>query len=99
MKKIALFLLVLGLTGCGPPVKPFDIGGSKADGTVVMGATIDLFSGPVSWESAHGDALRRCQAWGYSRVEPFSGVRTRCIQHGMYGCDREEITRTYQCID
>ena len=64
MKKIALFLLFLGLTGCGPPVKPFDIGGSKADGTIVLGATINLFSGPVNWDSAHGDALKMMSSMG-----------------------------------
>ena len=100
MKQIALLTFAVALAGCaGAPVIPFDIGGSKADGTVVMGATIGAFSGPVEWESAEGDALRRCEAWGYSKVEAFTGIRTRCLRQGTYGCMEEEQSRTYQCID
>ena len=101
MKQIALLTFAVALAGCvGPPVIPFDVGGSKADGTVIMGATTGaLFTGEVQWESSEGVALKRCEAWGYSKVEAFSGIRTKCLQRGTYTCLEEEHTRTYQCID
>ena len=96
------FLVMMGvLSGCGTtqkPQEPMDIGGSKADGTVVMGANVGK-SGTVNWERADTTALMRCRAWGYADAEPFSGVRERCIRDGWSGCAKMELSRTYQCLD
>ena len=98
------FLGILGIAsisfGCvGTTQVPFDLAGSKADGTIVMGVNVSEFD-EVDWESAAGTALERCRAWGFSSVKAFSGVRERCIVTGGWsGCEQKEISRTYQCLD
>ena len=80
-------------------VEPFDLAGSKADGTVIIGANVPEF-GDVNWAGAATMALKRCQAWGYSATDAFSGMRTQCIRGGGWsGCSEREISRTYQCLD
>lgn len=87
------------LFGCGTTQVPFDIAGSKADGTVVMGANVGEFD-RVDWDGANASALKRCRAWGYTSTEAFSGVRERCIVPGGFGgCIKKELSRTYQCLD
>ena len=95
----ALAAAILMSAGCAT-VEPFDLDGSRADGTVTMGAELGMFARDIDWSSAQEAALRRCMAWGYTAAEPFTGVRTRCTDPGVFGgCDREEITRTYQCLE
>ena len=85
--------------GCSTTHVPFDIGGSKADGTVVMGVTVSEFD-EVDWEGANHTALERCRAWGFVGARAFSGVRERCVVAGGWsGCARKELFRTYQCLD
>ena len=76
-------------------VDPFDISGSKAGGTVVMGATVGLFQ-KVDWSGAATTATQRCAAWGYSGSQAFSGIRVRCIDSD---CLEKEVTRVYQCLE
>ena len=99
-RKFGLVGVASLLFGCaGTTQIPFDLGGSKADGTVVMGVNVGEFD-EVDWGSAAGTALERCRAWGYSNAEAFSGVRERCINPGGWtGCAKKEISRTYQCLD
>ena len=100
----AVVAIVVG--GCVPmsEVTPYDIGGSKADGTVVVGANVRA-TDEIDWQGAEALALERCGAWGYSGAEAFTGVRERCMQMGTPSlfnpdpCLQKEITRTYQCID
>lgn len=94
MNWMAGVAIVVTLTGCSP-IAPMDISGSKADGTVVMGATVGLF-GSISWEEAEAKAARRCALWGYRGASAFSGVQERCLDAD---CFSREVTRTYQCVD
>ena len=87
------------MLGCGTTHIPFDIGGSKADGTVVMGVTVSELD-QVDWDGANHMALERCRAWGFTGARAFSGVRERCVAGGgLSGCARKEISRAYQCLD
>ena len=86
------------LYGCGMSVRPFDVGGSKADAIVIMGASIGIFD-KIDWSSADDMALRRCKAWGYAKVEAFTGYQTRCTRMSAYSCEQSEVTRSYQCIE
>ena len=98
MRVAGLLLCVAMLYGCGKLVRPVDVGGSKADGTVVMGVSIGGFD-KIDWSSADGMALRRCKAWGYSKAEAFTGSQTQCTYMGTYGCLQSDVTRSYQCIE
>ena len=91
---------LVSLTGCqGNVVTPFDISGSKADGTVVIGGTLLEFD-RMEWGNADGIAAERCAVWGYSGAKPFSGIRSQCMNPlGWFGCAEREVTRTYQCLD
>lgn len=93
-------LAAISLSGCGVMKTPLDIGGSKGDGTVILGANLDEFDS-VNWDGAQAKATKRCQAWGYSGAEAFEGIRERCIEpSGLFsGCARKEVSRTYQCLD
>ena len=87
------------LSGCGTVREPFDLGGSKSDGTVIVGANLGEYD-KVNWSGALAKAKRRCRAWGYKDAEAFEGVRERCIAPGgLTGCQRKELSRTYQCLD
>ena len=90
---------LVAFTGCSKMVTPFDIGGSKADGTVIMGGNLTEFD-EMDWSGADEIAVKRCAAWGYSGAVGFSGIRTLCIlPGGLFGCAEREVTRTWQCID
>ena len=89
---------LLALCGCIPPSIPVDVGGSKADGTIVMGTSVSSI-GTVDWSGAAAVARERCRAWGYSRAEAFSGVMQQCTWMGAYGCNQYNVSRTYQCIE
>jgi hypothetical protein len=104
MRFVVLFLLSLGILGCGVPLKatPQPIGGSKADGTVTL-----LYSWSdywvkhevqVDWIAAQSAAEQRCRAWGYNGAERFGGGVLR--QSGPCGfgqCDHNEVEVQYQC--
>ena len=92
--------VAIALSGCGVMKAPLDLGGSKGDGTVILGVNVDEFD-RVNWDGAQAKATKRCKAWGYSDAEAFEGIRERCIEpFGWYsGCARKEVSRTYQCID
>ena len=85
--------------GCGVLKTPLGIGGSKGDGTVILGVNVDEFD-RMNWDGAQAKATKRCKAWGYSGAEPFEGFRERCITPGGWsGCAEKEVSRTYQCLD
>lgn len=95
---IVAIMVLAGLAGCAT-VKPYDIGGSKADGTVIMGGILREFDS-MDWSEAEEIAVARCKGWGYARAEGFSGTRSQCVSGGgAFGCGRMEVTRTYQCLD
>lgn len=84
---------------------PLDIGGSRADGTVIMG--IQTVQNPsfytyeiVDWVASENLVKERCVAWGFSSYTGFSGRRIQVVGNtlGLFGqTPIYEITRTYQC--
>ena len=89
----------VSLSGCGVAKTPLDLGGSKGDGTIIIGANVGEFD-HVNWDGAQEKARKRCAAWGYRGTEAFEGIRERCITHGGWsGCAEKEVSRTYQCLD
>lgn len=112
MKWIVLGGAVLALGACGgAPVAstPQAVTGSKSDGTIRLAYHVTgAGSAPVNWQAAEQNALRRCQAWGYSRVDAFAGGTERCTEVGrgllingaLPGvCIKRSYTKDYQCMD
>lgn len=102
--QFAGLITVIALSGCA--VTAVDLGGSKSDGTVIVGANVGEFES-VDWSGTQARAKRRCIAWGYRDADAFEGIRTRCVAHagfvsgsyGTSGCAEWEVSRTFQCID
>ena len=67
-------LAAFSLSGCGVMKRPLDLGGSKGDGTVILGANVGEFD-RVNWDGAQSKARKRCTAWGYRDTEAFEGIR------------------------
>lgn len=84
---VAGSLISWALAGCTPPANqlPFATGGSKTDATVTIAINSGEDGTPVyDWPKiAHDQALRHCEAWGYSKVQPFGGVVPHCISSGF----------------
>ena len=83
------------------------VGGSKADGNVVLGIDVAPKMGvtetEVEWDvnQANAEAARRCQNWGYADAEVFSEqfpVQKRCFPQGMSPCWSKTYRVFYQCI-
>lgn len=99
MKYFMIATLVVALSACAADKTPLPTGGSKADGLVEMSyESLGLEIPNVDWEAAQRSATKRCQAWGYARADAFEGTRSQCSMMGMYGCNAETVTRTYQCV-
>ena len=97
--RLSIILLVLLIGGCTVNKVPAPTGGSRSDGTVTMSYEKgSMETAVVDWSAAQAEALKRCQAWGYDQTEPFGGQTSQCQSSGMYGCNREIISITYQCI-
>ena len=102
MQKIVLFLAIaFTLTACEVAKTPVPTGGSRSDALVEMSYDVGAFETPVvDWQTAQASALKRCQAWGYTKADPFEGVRQQCKQYNSYGsCMLGTVTRTYQCVN
>jgi hypothetical protein len=101
MRIIGVLSLLVLVAGCSVNKTPVATGGSKADATVRMSYEESMFESPqVNWAAAQREALARCEAWGYSSVEGFSGIETNCNAYNGYGnCISATHTRTYQCLD
>ena len=101
MKNILIASLVLILASCAVHVSPEPTGGSKADGIVELGFDIREMQRPIIDENeALRKALKRCQAWGYTKAEKFGGITSQCNAYGgMSGCMLSHITIKYQCVD
>src|SRR5215471_7177098 len=100
MKRISL-IFILALYGCATHVIPQPIGGSSADGNVVVAFQYGLFEKPtVDWVVANQSALEHCIAWGYKNSKAFSGAQNICVLSDAYGnCMRRQVTVTYQCTN
>ncbi|HPK31173.1 YecR family lipoprotein [Ottowia sp.] len=115
MKVIAewcfLAIVFTAITGCATPTEHarwVGVGGSKADGTVVLGIDVEPKMGvretEIAWdiEQANAEADRRCRNWGYSRAEVFHNdfpVLKVCHPQGISPCWSKTYRVTYQCID
>lgn len=102
MKNLIIPIAALSLAACAVQPKivtPYSTGGSKADASVEMTYGVSYLQAvKPDWVAAQRDALKRCQAWGYSTAEAFDGVRKSCTLRGTYGnCLEGTVTRAYQC--
>ena len=68
MRNYAFLLLMVLVTGCANTAVPFDVDGSKADGTILFVASGDSNT-TVDWTAAHHSAKERCIGWGYNDIE------------------------------
>ena len=103
----AAIALAVTLAGCvTTPVAPVDVGGSRADATVVMGATASS-AAAVDWKQGLHLVAKRCGAWGFRRAQAFSGTLSECQEQTCTTsnvitscfCTSYTITRTYQCLE
>jgi putative integron gene cassette protein len=101
MKSVAYIITLLGVTACATQVTPAPTGGSKADGIVTLSYELGEFQQAIiDSNRAMQNALKRCQAWGYSSAEKFEGQKRQCLQYGGFGgCARYLISEDYQCTD
>lgn len=104
MLKLRIFIptvFLFSLSGCSTNIIPVVTGGSKSDGVVTLGYQYGYFQKPhVDAQAASTKALQRCQAWGYSKAEPFDGVETQCFQQNMLGtCLEGRVKIQYQCVN
>lgn len=102
MKKYSALLIVAITAACAQPkvAIPYSSGGSKADASVEMSySDSDFQQITPDWNAAGVEAGARCKAWGYSKTEPFGGVKKVCNQRNSYGCIEATVTRTFQCLD
>lgn len=99
MKTYLLCLPLILTAACEVQKTPVPTGGSRSDASVDMSYEVLPLEKPVvDWASAESSATKRCNAWGYSKADPFEGVRTQCQAADMYGnCNRATVTKTYQC--
>jgi hypothetical protein len=84
------------------------VGGSKADGTVVLGievpAKVGIAETHIEWDmaQANSEANKRCQNWGYAGAEVFNDqvpVLRVCHPMGLSPCWSKSYRLNYQCID
>ncbi|WP_044028052.1 YecR family lipoprotein [Dinoroseobacter shibae] len=94
-------LCLVTVVGCTEVTKvPVPTGGSRADASVTLSYNTNPYEIVTpDWETAQSSANARCQAWGYSRAEPFEGVQTQCQAFDGWGnCSSSVVSRTYQCL-
>ncbi|MFP1644901.1 YecR family lipoprotein [Pontitalea aquivivens] len=90
-----LILAALMLAGCEVPKDALPIGGSRADGTVVLGYTLhEMEIARVDWVAAQKNADKRCQAWGYRRADAFEGEARSYAGPSIF-----QVSKTYQCVN
>lgn len=110
MKKLATLTLAAAFllgAGCAKPVmKQWQAsGGSRADATVEVGFMYNpqTEKPEASDQQALQEAVRRCQAWGYTDAEPFGLVKDNCVNMvfqpfvGLV-CEKKMVTRQFQCL-
>ena len=108
MHLLALLLLRLGGCTTTDTMQWAGVGGSKADGLVILGIDvppkIGVMEPHVVWDvqQANNEADRRCRNWGYKSAEIFREplpVRVICHPQGISPCWSKTYRATYQCID
>ncbi len=106
---IFVLALLVGCTKTTVHKTPQATGGSKADGTVRVAYEESATENVIpNWTRAKSNALKRCQAWGYSRVDAFAGTLTECTEMGQGvlfngappgACAKQIVYKDYQCLD
>jgi hypothetical protein len=107
---VALIAVSLLLYGCTTHEnrKWIGVGGSKADGVVVLGIEIPpkmyISETMVDYdiEQANSEADRRCKNWGYAGAEIFRNdfpVLVVCHPQGFSPCWSKTYRATYQCLE
>ncbi len=109
--KIVGLVAFAGLVGACTTMehmKWFGVGGSKADGVVILGFDVPPKMGiretevQYDKEQANAEADRRCRNWGYSGAEIFRDdfpVLVVCHPQGISPCWSKTYRITYQCLD
>ncbi len=109
--KIICLVAFAGLVGACTTMehrKWFGVGGSKADGVVILGIDVPPKMGvretevQYDKEQANTEADRRCRNWGYSGAETFRDdfpVHVVCHPQGISPCWSKTYRITYQCLD
>ncbi len=109
---LAVLLTTLFLTACTTTENRewIGVGGSKADGTVILGIDLPAKFGvsepSATWNisQANNEADRRCKNWGYAGSELFGDklpVQMICqqIPGGISPCGQKTYRVMYQCLD
>lgn len=109
---LAVILTALFLTACTTTENRewIGVGGSKADGTVILGIDLPAKFGvsepSATWNTsqANSEADRRCKNWGYAGSELFGDklpVQMNCqqIPGGISPCGQKTYRVMYQCLD
>lgn len=113
VKKIAGAIMIIAITSSCATVETgtaewIGVGGSKADGTVVLGIEVPPKNGVtetiIRWDTrqANEEASKRCKNWGYSGAEVFNEkfpVQKICHPQGISPCWSKTYRIAYQCID
>lgn len=114
MKKfhiVMVCILVLMLPACvsRESMNWMLVGGSKADGNVILGIDVPAKMGItetiVEWsvDQANTEARRRCLNWGYHNAEVYRAgqfpVLKTCYAQGISPCWSKTYRVQYQCVD
>lgn len=96
--KLLWLILPTVLSACATQKEWAAIGGSRADGVVVMSYSHGNMEIPtVVEDQAVTMALASCKSWGYSGAKPFGGETKRCTAPTFGGCNYWQVERQYQC--
>ncbi len=107
---VVLTAVALMLCGCTTHEnrKWIGVGGSKADGVVVLGIEVPPKMGisettvEYDIEQANTEADRRCKNWGYAGAEIFRSefpALIVCHPQGFSLCWSKTYRATYQCLE
>lgn len=86
-------------TGTPVELQPQVLGGSRADGFVVIGDTWrhnEIATVPEGVGAAAAQST--CKGWGYVDATPVAETTQRCIERHRSVCLAFEASRRYQCV-
>lgn len=105
---LSVFIGLLGACTTVEQMKWVGVGGSKADGMVILGFEVPPKMGvretevQYDTEQANAEADRRCRNWGYAGAEIFRNdfpVHIVCHGQGISPCWSKTYRISYQCLD
>jgi len=98
MKKLFALSLLFMASACVTQKEWSPIGGSRADGVVVLSYSHGNMEIPnVAEDQAVTMAGNSCKSWGYTGAKPFGGETKRCTAPTFGGCNYWQVERQYQC--